>query len=270
MRWATRRGFMAMERNPMTSRVLQASQQPSPASTAPVSGTELDASPQRLRSLARAAQQDILRRLAPLLREEMLVQLQCLGMLAETLNARLERGVVAPELLQEAVPKLNRLSHEAVGHCLDVCTWMEAAEDDIVCLRDGVDELVRLLSTSLNFRGFDLRTERAEGSFHVCRSALRFLLAGAILALVDTARTPGVIALRTEHSSLHGVVALECTAAEDGPSTQVHDAGQAPLSWTELQALAQQHGAELRRSGSAIVLRLPRARVTTPLKMIPV
>jgi hypothetical protein len=38
----------------------------------------------------------------------------------------------------------------------------------------------------------------------------------------------------------------------------------------EVQALATQHGVELLRNGPAIVLRLPRALVTTPLKMVPV
>ncbi|HYE40801.1 MAG TPA: hypothetical protein VEB23_12765, partial [Ramlibacter sp.] len=51
-----------------------------------------DASPQRQRSLARAAQHDILRRLAPPLRHDMVVHLQSLGMMAEALNARIERG----------------------------------------------------------------------------------------------------------------------------------------------------------------------------------
>jgi hypothetical protein len=46
--------------------------------------------------------------------------------------------------------------------------------------------------------------------------------------------------------------------------------GDAPLSWIEVQALASQHSVELLRSGQAIILRLPRAVVTTPLKMVPV
>ena len=54
----------------------------------------IDATPQRLRSLARAAQHDILRRLAPPLRHDMVVHLQSLGMMAEALIARMERGAV--------------------------------------------------------------------------------------------------------------------------------------------------------------------------------
>ncbi|GAB3666113.1 hypothetical protein [Ramlibacter alkalitolerans] len=230
----------------------------------------VDSSPQRLRSLARAAQHDILRRLTPPLRHDMVVHLQSLGMMAEALSARMDRGAVAPEDLQSSVSKLNRLSRQAVARCLEVCTWMEPGEDDNIGLREGVSEVVRLLSTSLNFRGFDLRPEMAEGEFEVSRSAVRFLLAAAILTLADAAPGPGEIAVRTEASSPHGVIAVEYQPQPEGTFTQLHESGEAPLSWPEVQALATQHRVELVRHRQTIVLRLPRAVVTTPLKMVPV
>ena len=230
----------------------------------------LDASPQRLRSLARAAQHDILRRLTPPLRHDMVVHLQSLGMMAEALNARMERGRVDQDDLAGSVSKLNRLSRQAVARCLDVCTWMEPAEDDTIVLREGVSEVVQLLSTSLNFRGFDLRMELGDGEFDVARSAVRFLLAAAILTLTDAAPAPGEVVVRTEQSSSFGVVAVEYQPQPEGNFTQLHEPGEAPLSWVEVQALAAQHEVELLRNGQAIILRLPRAVVTTPLKMVPV
>jgi hypothetical protein len=230
----------------------------------------LDASPQRLRSLARAAQHDVLRRLTPPLRHDMVVHLQSLGMMAEALSARMERGAVASDDLAGSVSKLNRLSRQAVARCLEVCTWMEPAEDDTTSLREGVTEVVRLLSTSLNFRGFDLRPELGDGDFDVSRSALRFLLAAAILTLTDAAPAPGEVAVRTEQSSSHGVIAVEYQSQPEGSFTQMHESGEAPLSWIEIQALAAQHDVELLRNGQAIILRLPRAVITSPLKMVPV
>lgn len=241
------------------------------ATSAGIVPTAADTSPQRQRSLARAAQHDILRRLTPPLRHDMVVHLQSLGMMAEALNARMERGAVAAEDLQGSVSKLNRLSRQAVARCLEVCTWMEPAEDDSTTLREGVAEVLRLLSTSLNFRGFELRAEAGDGEFDVSRSAVRFLLAAAILALTDAAPAPGEIVVRTELSSSHGVVAVEYQPLpSEGSFTQPHESGDAPLSWVEVQALAAQHGVELLRNGQAIILRLPRAVVTTPLKMVPV
>jgi hypothetical protein len=243
---------------------------PIAASAGAVPPVALDASPQRLRSLARAAQHDILRRLTPPLRHDMVVHLQSLGMMAEALSARIERRAVQPDDLQSSVSRLNRLSRQAVARCLEVCTWMEPAEHDATSLRDAVTEVVRLLSTSLNFRGFDLRAEHGDGEFDVSRSAVRFLLAAAILTLTDAAPGPGEVGVRTEHSTTHGVVAVDYQPHQEAGFTQPHEPGDAPLSWLEVQALATQHGVELLRNGPSIVLRLPRAVVTTPLKMVPV
>ena len=238
-------------------------------SAAAASPAALEASPQRQRSLARAARQDILRRLAPPLRHDMVVHLQSLGMMAEALSARMERGA-APDDLAGSVSKLTRLARQAVARSLEVCSWIEPAEDDTTGLRDGAAEVARLLSTSLNFRGFELRTELGDGEFDVSRSAVRFLLAAAILTLADAAPAPGELTVRTEQSSVHGVVAVEYQPQPEGTFTQLHEPGEAPLSWLEVQALAAQHDVEMLRNGQAIILRLPRAVVTTPLKMAPV
>jgi hypothetical protein len=76
--------------------------------------------------------------------------------------------------------------------------------------------------------------------------------------------------VRTEQSSSHGVIAVDYHPQPEGTFTQLHEPGEAPLSWLEVQALAAQHGVEMLRNGQAIILRLPRAVVTTPLKMVPV
>lgn len=226
--------------------------------------------PQRLRSLARAARHDILRRMAPPLRHDMVVHLQSLGMVAEALTARLDRGAIAPDDMHGMVSKLNRLSRQAVATCVEVSTWMQPGEDDSISLREGVTECVRLLSTSLNFRGFDLVSDLGEGEFDVSRFALRFLLPAAIFTLTDAATAPGEVTIRTELSSTYGVVAVEYVPQPDGTFTQLHEAGDPPLAWNEVQALAAEEGVELLRNGHAIILRLPRAVVTSPLKMVPV
>lgn len=228
------------------------------------------ASAQRQRSLAHAARHDILRRLAPALRHDMVVPLQSLGMTMEALSARLDRGAVAPKDLQAAVSKLNRLTRNAVASCLRVATWMEPSDDDSVPVHEGVDECVRLLASSLNFRGFHLRSEVPELPMDVSRCALRFLLGASLLTLADHAPGTGEIVLNAELAVGHAVVSVAWHAEADGAPMQVHDAGQATLSWTEVQALAAIEAVELRRSPTEIILRIPRAVVTTPLKMVPV
>jgi hypothetical protein len=189
---------------------------------------------------------------------------------AEALNARLERGALSQDDMQTSVSKLNRLARQAVATCVEVSTWMQPSEDDAISLAEGVQECVRLLSTSLNFRGFDLKTEMADGEFEVSRFAVRFLLPAAIFTLTDPATSPGEVTVRTEYASSHGVVAIEYAPQADGLFTQLHEAGETPLAWPEVQALAAEEGVELLRNGNTIMLRLPRAVVTTPLKMVPV
>jgi hypothetical protein len=65
-------------------------------------------------------------------------------------------------------------------------------------------------------------------------------------------------------------VAVDYQAVPDGVFTQLHESGDAPLAWTEVQALAAVEGVEMIRNGSNVILRMPRAVVTTPLKMVPV
>ena len=66
----------------------------------------------------------------------MVVHLQSLGMVAEALSARLDRGTLGAEDLHGMVSKLNRLSRQAVTTCVEVSTWMQPAEDDAVSLRE--------------------------------------------------------------------------------------------------------------------------------------
>ncbi|TWO71600.1 hypothetical protein FN976_09505 [Caenimonas sedimenti] len=228
------------------------------------------ASAQRQRSLAHAARHDILRRLAPSLRHDMVVPLQSLGMTMEALSARLDRGAVDSADLHAAVSKLNRLTRKAVASCLHVATWMEPAEDDSVPLNEGVEECAGLLASSLNFRGFHLRNEVRDIPMEVSRGALRFLLAASLLSLAEHAPGGGELVLSGETAAGHAVVAVTWQPSADAASTQLHDAGQATLSWTEVQALAALEAVELRRSPSEIILRFPRSVVTTPLKMVPV
>ena len=247
---------------PQRSNVLTLAQNP-PTAALP------DAAPQRRRSLARAARHDILRRVAPPLRHDLVVHLQSVGMMAEAISARLDRGGVTGKDLQANISKMNRLSRQAVQASLDVAGWMRPGEDETVAVHEVVQECVRLLATSLNFRGFGLQVEAAETDFEVCRGAARFLLAAAVLTLADTASDSGEITLRLETSSTHAVVAAELVAAPDGGQAQPHDTDE-PLAWNEVQALAEESDVELQRNGASIVLRFPRAVVMKPLAMVPV
>jgi hypothetical protein len=111
------------------------------------------ASGRRPRAQAEAARYGVLRRLAPALKHDMVVNLQAVAMMAEVLSSRLEKGTPSPADFEASVAKMNRLARDAVMTCLKVATWISPSEDESVRLREGVDECVALLRSAFNFRG---------------------------------------------------------------------------------------------------------------------
>ncbi|HEY8049618.1 MAG TPA: hypothetical protein VIE63_10630, partial [Ramlibacter sp.] len=106
----------------------------------------------------------------------MVVNLQAIAMMAEVMNAKLDRGSPDPAEFHSSVAKLNRLAREAVANCLKVAAWIEPGEDEGVKLCDGITECVGLLASNFNFRGFAVHTECGESNLQVSRVVLRNLL----------------------------------------------------------------------------------------------
>ena len=228
----------------------------------------------RARSMANSARQTVLRRVAPALKHDMVVHLQALAMMAEMLNARVERGTVTPADMQSNISKLNRLAREAVMGCLKVTSWIESHDDESLALHTGVQECVGLLSASFNFRGFAIANEVGETDFEVCRHALRTLLAAALITLADSAATACEFVVESEIEGGFAVLSIHGRARQQQPEAALPPATDAvprPLiDWAEVQALAGVERAQITRGDDGITLRLPRAVVTSPLQMAPV
>lgn len=227
----------------------------------------------RPRANAEAARYGVLRRLAPALKHDMVVNLQAVAMMAEVLNARLEKGTPSPAEFEASISKMNRLARDAVMTCLKVATWIAPADDDSVRLKEGVDECVALLRSSFNFRGCTLANEVPDVDLEVSRVALRHLVVASLLSLADAAAAPGDLVATAEVSPGFAVLTVRCTprAAEDGAAldTIAADPGYRALDWTDVQALALAEGIELFRTQDQIVMRIPRMVANTPLQIAP-
>jgi hypothetical protein len=227
----------------------------------------------RPRTNAEAARYGVLRRLAPALKHDLVVHLQAVAMMAEVLNARLEKGSPSPADFEASVSKMNRLAREAVMSCLKVATWISPAEDETVKLREGVDECVALLRSSFNFRGCTLANDVAESDFEVSRVAVRHLVAASLLSLADAAGAPSDLSVAAEISPGFAVVTIRCTPRapeENGaPDTVAPEPGYRALDWADVQALALAEGIELFRTQEQIVMRVPRMVATGPLQIAP-
>lgn len=228
----------------------------------------------RTRTTSEAARYSVLRRLAPALKHDMVVNLQAVAMMAEVLAARLERGSSDTADFEASLSKMNRLARDAVMTCLKVATWIEPAEDETIRLHEGVQECVDLLRSSFNFRGHGLANEVPASEFEVSRVALRNLLAASLISLGDSASAPSDFVASAEISpgfamlTVRGVPRPEedALAADMLPATASYRA----LEWSDVQALALSEGVELFRTQDQIVMRIPRMVATTPLGIAPV
>lgn len=223
----------------------------------------------RPRMGAEAARYGVLRRLAPALKHDMVVNLQAISMMAEVLSARLERGSPGAAEFQSSIAKLNRLARDAVMNCLKVAAWIEPGEDEGVRVKEGVEECLALLGTNFNFRGFTLATELPDTDFQVWRTTLRNLLVASLIALTDAAPGPSEVRIKAEILNGFAEISVRVT-----PRTEKSDAlpigpSYRQLDWSDVQALATAESVELVRGPDQIVMRVPRAVATAPLRIAP-
>jgi hypothetical protein len=211
----------------------------------------------RPRAGAEAARYGVLRRLAPALKHDMVVNLQAISMMAEVLNARLERGTTAPAEFQSNISKLNRLARDAVTNCLKVATWIEPGEDEGVPVAQGIEECLALLNTNFNFRGF------------VIVKDLPDLVVASLIALTDAAAAPSEVRVKAEIQGGFAEISVRVSPRKDEVDVLPIGPSYRQLEWADVQALATAEGVELVRGPDQIVMRMPRAMPTAPLRIAP-
>ncbi|AEG94413.1 hypothetical protein [Ramlibacter tataouinensis] len=227
------------------------------------------AAPGRRRADAEAARYGVLRRLAPALKHDMVVNLQAVAMMAEVLNARLEKGTPAGGDLQKQVSKINRLAREAVLNCLQVAAWIEPSEDEGIRLREGVDECVALLRSNFNFRGFSVDNQVPDSGFEVSRVKLRNLLAAVLISLTDEAHSPGELLVQAQVGGGWASLSIVFVPRqEEDAALPPFEPNYRALDWADVQALAAAESVELSREEGPVALRLPRM-TATPLQIVP-
>ena len=223
----------------------------------------------RSRAGAEAARYGVLRRLGPALKHDMVVNLQAIAMMAEVMNARLDRGSPDPADFHASIAKLNRLAREAVANCLKVAAWLEPGEDEGVKLCDGVDECLALLASNFNFRGFLVERDCAPTQFQVSRVALRNLLIASLITLTDAAGGPCRVSVKAGVEGQFAEVSVRISPREDEFEGLPFEPGYRHLDWADVQALALAEGVDLVRGSDHITMRLPRHLATAPLQIAP-
>lgn len=241
-----------------------------PATEARAGDAANQAHMRKSRSGAEAARYGVLRRLGPALKHDMVVNLQAIAMMAEVLNAKLDRGSPDPAEFHSSISKLNRLAREAVASCLKVAAWIEPGEDEGVRLADGVEECLALLNSNFNFRGFLVTRELADAPFQVSRVALRNILIGSLITLTDAAGGPCQVKVSATVQGGFGEIEVGIAPRSDDYEGLPFEPSYRQLEWSDVQALALAEGVELVRGNDRIVMRMPRNVPTAPLQIAPV
>lgn len=198
---------------------------------------------------AEAARYALLRRLAPSMRHHLVVNLQPIGMIYEVMDRRLRAPQPDLATLHESAHKINGFAKAALSSCHDVVGWLSPDEAATCAVADGVRECAGLLATSLSFRGYALRTEVEPLPGSVRRAALRCLLTALLIHATDEVAPPVDVLIRADREG-EGVrlrLTLEPGTGEKGFAAEP---GYRPLSWADVQALAEAEGVELARDGA--------------------
>jgi hypothetical protein len=222
------------------------------------------------RTGAEAARYGVLRRLGPVLKHDMVVNLQAISMMAEVLNARLERGTDTPADFQSSISKLNRLARDAVAGCIKVAGWIEPGEDQGVRLAEGIDECLALLASNFNFRGYQVTRELTDADFQVWRIALRNLVVASLITLTDAVKGPCDVFVKAQVKEGLAEITVRATPRESDDDLPMFEPSYRQLDWSDVQALAAAEQIELLRGENEISIRMPRALATAPLRIAPV
>jgi hypothetical protein len=209
------------------------------------------AEPQRVE----AARYALLRRLALAMRHHMVVHLQPMGMITELLERRLHSPQPDVGQVLDSMGKIHELSRAAVDSCLDVVTWLAPVPDAKIPVDGGVQEVMGMLRSNFNFRGFPLSETLGGAGQEVPRSAIRHVLPAVLLAMTDRAPPPANVNIATEAPATVTVEVVP-TAGDPGfPGNHPYRL----LDWAEVELLARAEGVGITRDGARATLHFPAA-----------
>lgn len=207
---------------------------------------------------AEAARYALLRRLAPSMRHHLVVHLQPIGMVYEIIERRLASPEPDVAQVHAGARKINDYARAALASCVDIVTWLAPEPGAPTTVPAGTRELLGLVQTSFTFRGYTVRDEVGDVPGVVQRSAFRNVVTAALLHLSDVVPAPAQITLGA-HASGSAVEVVLTAAPAEGQVGFTTAPTYRPLSWDDVQALAEADGVGLSRSDSQVRISLPRA-----------
>jgi hypothetical protein len=207
---------------------------------------------------AEAARYALLRRLAPSIRHNLVINLQPIGMIYEVLDRRLRAPQPDLAHVQASAARINSFARAALDCCLNVVTWLAPEEDPVIDAVEGTRECSALLATTLSFRGYALRNQAQPVPGEVRLSAMRNVLTAALIQVTDEASPPAEVTITTASSPQGLRVLLQVHRTEEGDCAADTTSAYRPLRWSDVQALAASEQVALERpSEGQVVITFP-------------
>ena len=205
---------------------------------------------------ADAARYALLRRLAPAMRHHLVVNLQPIAMVNEVMDRRLRASEPDLAQVQAGAHKIHGFAKAALHSCLDVVTWLAPEEPAAIGVEEGVRECVALLATSLAFGGCTLRSDVQPCDGQVNRCAVRHVLTAALLQLTDIRPVPSEV-LVSGVARAEGLQVTLAASASPGHGADAILPAYRPLTWDDVQALAEAEAVALARTPHGLRLTFP-------------
>jgi hypothetical protein len=207
-----------------------------------------------------AAQFALLRRLAPSLRHRLIGGLHPITLMAELAARRLASE--PPDLVsaRDAVAKIRGQAQLAAASSVATLAWITGEESPSVSFQAGVEECVALVRTDSEMRGTGISSRIAGADVvnaTVSRRALRAVFTAMLVCAVDAEPHPARIELSAskEDGGPDGGVALRvATVALQEGGVPAFAGDDRPLTWEDVQVLAQLEGVEVRAAAAPAVL----------------
>ena len=194
----------------------------------------------------------LMRRLAPVLRHELVGTLQPLSLVCQVLRHKLNAASPDAAVLAETAERATVLVRNVSTASNDVMSWLGTDSGAAVPVGHCIAQCISALHTSLGFHGFVLRDESHALTTPVRHLATREVLTAMLLTCADHADGRSEIAVRAQ-AVAEGVEITLALQAGANPSRADLGAYRA-LYWPEVEALARFHGMRIAHAATGSVV----------------
>lgn len=201
-----------------------------------------------------AARYAVLRRMGSAIRHQIAGALQPVTMIASLVERRVQAQVPNVDALRRNCGEMTALARSASAECVALMGWLAPQEGEQVALNQGVADCLHLLTTELSFRGFTVVDASQEVEALVARQSLRTLLPACLMALTDACEAQAQVRISSHADGAAASLALSLTQLAGASADAQPAKAYRPVTWRDVEALAQAEGVRLQVDGQGAQL----------------